>query len=858
MKLISILILLLSIQTVFAQKHTDKVTGYLRSKKYQAALDYISAKKAELTYQSDEKQRLKNIIELNILEGDVYLKQTNYLKAEKAYDEGIKNLEEKKISYDKLIRSYEIDVLDRQANLNLILGDYLTSGELLSYSDSLRKTLGKKKNNKLSQHKYVFGKYHYLVNEYGPAKECFFDYINAVLGKNYSNKQLYTVSSCYNYLAEISLSEHKPWDAERYAKKSFRISQIRYARKKVDNPYEELIKSYDNLSKSRLVIGDIKKAKEYSDEGLKVYIEHYNDSTIDFISLWLTRAEIMWQSGLKEQAHKNFKIANKIQLEYISQTLPNLGEQAKENFYRDISRNMNMYFAFCSELVEETDDYLAKTRLLKEMLAVRVNTKGKILSESNKMIEYVQRSNDPEIRQIYELLKSRKEELSINIGQGKSNLSLNPLRTEINGYEETLTQLLKEEGVKFTTKLTKVSEIPGRMATNSSAIEIFRLPKHVPYKHLKNKDLRKYKKSDSLQLASSLSFENPEYFFIKLNHKSELTYASIKDGKQLENEGVSLYHKMIKYRIEDKKSFNSFLGPITHWIDESDLVYLSSDGAYNQINISVLQDVNSGKFLIEGTNVYNINNLDEITSNENNNIAIETAMLIGRPDYSLVNTYVSDSTVAYVSTRGIEDFHNQQISDLPGTEKEINTIAEILAQNESVNVESYLHEKATERIIKDHASYNILHISTHGFFIENSSEENINPMMRSGLLLAGVSDYDGQQDDDGILTAYEASNIDLKNTQLVVLSACETGLGEVKDGEGVYGLQRAFQIAGVKYILMSMWKVDDEATSLLMTSFYNNLSQTNDVPGSFKKAQMELQSKYKQPYYWGAFKLIGN
>jgi len=130
-------------------------------------------------------------------------------------------------------------------------------------------------------------------------------------------------------------------------------------------------------------------------------------------------------------------------------------------------------------------------------------------------------------------------------------------------------------------------------------------------------------------------------------------------------------------------------------------------------------------------------------------------------------------------------------------------------------------------------------------------------MLKSGLIFAGVKN-EVVVDDDGILTAREASELKLENTSLVILSACETGLGEVKNGEGVYGLQRAFLIAGAKSIIMSLWKVDDEATQQLMTMFYENYATTLDVRASFTKAQQRLRQKYPEPYFWGAFVLIEN
>jgi CHAT domain-containing protein len=136
-------------------------------------------------------------------------------------------------------------------------------------------------------------------------------------------------------------------------------------------------------------------------------------------------------------------------------------------------------------------------------------------------------------------------------------------------------------------------------------------------------------------------------------------------------------------------------------------------------------------------------------------------------------------------------------------------------------------------------------------------------MIRSGLILAGGNHAwkTGKplrpDMEDGILTAYEISQMNLSNTELVVLSACETGLGDIEGNEGVYGLQRAFKIAGAKYLIMSLWQVPDFQTQELMTTFYKNwLEGKMSIPDAFRSAQGEMREKYQSPYFWAGFVLV--
>jgi CHAT domain-containing protein len=197
---------------------------------------------------------------------------------------------------------------------------------------------------------------------------------------------------------------------------------------------------------------------------------------------------------------------------------------------------------------------------------------------------------------------------------------------------------------------------------------------------------------------------------------------------------------------------------------------------------------------------------------------------------------------------------------------------------------------ALESRLKTCSSPRVLHLATHGFFLPDQKWDpnegrrkqgtlsgNIgiraaavegpeleNPLLRSGLALAGANTWcrggsPPLEAEDGILTAEDVSGLDLLDTELVVLSACETGLGEVHTGEGVFGLRRAFVLAGARALVMSLWKVPDEETRDLMEDFYcRTLNERQPGAEALRAAQLALKSKCADPLYWGAFVYQGD
>jgi CHAT domain-containing protein len=178
--------------------------------------------------------------------------------------------------------------------------------------------------------------------------------------------------------------------------------------------------------------------------------------------------------------------------------------------------------------------------------------------------------------------------------------------------------------------------------------------------------------------------------------------------------------------------------------------------------------------------------------------------------------------------------------------------------------------QATESAIKQASGPSILHIATHGFFLADQKPEVTNtspaleerqglfsedPLLRSGLILAGANQRQSGAGEDGIFTASEAAGLDLWGTKLVVLSACDTGLGEVKNGDGVYGLRRALVLAGAESQVMSLWEVADKATRELMVGYYTGLKQGEGRSEALRNVQLKMlrSRERRHPYFWAGF-----
>ena len=370
------------------------------------------------------------------------------------------------------------------------------------------------------------------------------------------------------------------------------------------------------------------------------------------------------------------------------------------------------------------------------------------------------------------------------------------------------------------------------------------------------------------------------YGAIVIKKNSSPKFILIDGSNQLEKQYASSFKSKIQNKQEDLESYHLLFEKIDNELKDVKKIYLVTDGVYNSINIESIYNPNKKQHLIDYLKIQQIQSVRAITEEKKEFKVGSTskAVLFGNPDFDLL---ITDSKIEEFSlNRGLdkplldEIKSGVKISRLNGTQKEIEALDTILRDSKS-SVTIYSNITATEDNLKNVQSPDILHIASHGYFLKNDdtskTKQSIanlindnyknDSYLKSGLLLAGAQNtLNGNQPENsnnGILTAEEAKSLNLKDTELVVLSACETGLGDNLVGEGVIGLQRAFMIAGAKSVIMSLWSVSDEKTQELMTLFYTNWIKNNmSKEEALYQAKIEMKKLYPQPYYWAGFVLL--
>jgi CHAT domain-containing protein/Tfp pilus assembly protein PilF len=308
--------------------------------------------------------------------------------------------------------------------------------------------------------------------------------------------------------------------------------------------------------------------------------------------------------------------------------------------------------------------------------------------------------------------------------------------------------------------------------------------------------------------------------------------------------------------------------PVRRLLGRARQVFLSPEGSLNLVPFGALVD-EKGRWLIQRYTFTYLTSGRDLLRLRAPASATNRPKVFADPEFGGEAAGGAARNANLQARTSARDWSELFFTRLPGTAEEASAIRAILGE-----VDLRMGERATEEALKQISAPKVLHIATHGFFLDDLSEprpeetpprsvavqpvvglaQSRNPLLRSGLALAGANLRKSGKE-DGVLTAMEAAALDLWGTRLVVLSACDTGVGEIKTGEGVYGLRRALVIAGAESQVMTLWPVSDEATRDLMISYYRDLQAGRGRSEALRQVQLRMlgDKRRRRPYFWAAF-----
>ena len=539
---------------------------------------------------------------------------------------------------------------------------------------------------------------------------------------------------------------------------------------------------------------------------------------------------------------------------YIDELIKSASNDLLSSFsdltYNERSKYIELYSRLLGEQIPMYMYYVPTDKLEALAYDALLLIRGALLNSENNLRRVINERHDASLNKIWEELKADRYILSKEIEKDSLSRKLNvdSLQKVIYSLEDSLIVKCKEYGDITRSMKLKWKDIQQHLAPNDIALEFLSFP---------------------------INNDSVVYVVLSLRKDSEYPkMINLFEEKQLTGFPDSLHYQC-------KEMADLVWKPLIPELEGVKNIYFSPSGALYNIGIEYLPGM-------EDYNIYRLSSTRELVTGGKTKTK-NRAVLYGGLNYDarfeksaieksivmLDEIFKERANVRGMGLRGGKEY-------LEHTKEEIDIIAE---EFDKVKWECLIDSAAmgTEESFKALSGKNIgcLHIATHGFYYAKEDADNArykfmlidNDMIsaedkaltRSGLLMSGANHILEDEElpdnvEDGILTAKEIADIDLRGLNLVVLSACQTGLGDISQGEGVFGLQRGFKKAGANSILMSLWEVNDEATQILMTQFYKNLVSGQSKRQSLHFAQKYLREynngRFNEPKYWAAFILL--
>ena len=648
--------------------------------------------------------------------------------------------------------------------------------------------------------------------------------------------------------------------------------------------------SLHNLAATHLKLGDSEKAEKLHTQALEIWLETLGPDHQNVSTAYGHLSQLYAGRGDFEKAYgfviRSMEIDNKL----IDQVIGFTSEDQKLQFV--VTNNWNLHYYLNLVNQHYSDDPLKR----KNALDVWLKRKGIILDVQKRYQEAGITTGNIEIVKLFEELSSVQARLS------KLTFS-KPGITDTENYKQKKSDLENEKD-QLESQLSRISKpfALKQKVTKANSEQIAKvLPPEtvlVEFARIETSNLKSTEETNNIPHYRYITFvlhagSGDKVGMIDLGGADRIDSMIARYKKALSESGNGNGELASK---TSKELYDLVFRPLLKDLENTKNIFMSPDGNLSLIPFEVLQKPN-GKFLIEE---YTFNYLAagrDLVGFKENPSAGNTFLFMGAPDFgmeaSTKMSFINNGKIDRKKLLTKRSFNLNELSFEPlhYAKAELEAIGKIMGRNQS---EIYMGKEALEETLMNTTGPEILHLATHGFFLsgrdspgsgrgwqaadllamdDNSSnliEGKINvenPLLRSGILLAGAKrslTEGGSGNNDGIVTAAEILGLNLHGTKMVVLSACDTGLGEVKSGEGVFGLRRAFTQAGAKSLVMSLWKVPDRETKELMVQFYRNIkSGTMNRCQALRQAildQMETVRKrygYANPRYWGAFVFMG-
>ncbi|MDY7021598.1 MAG: CHAT domain-containing protein, partial [Cyanobacteriota bacterium] len=638
--------------------------------------------------------------------------------------------------------------------------------------------------------------------------------------------------------------------------------------------HPDVATSLNNLASLYRNQGRYNEAEPLHQRSLAIFEEALGENHPD-IALSLNHlAKLHTAKGDTTQAINFLSRGLEVEEQNLNILLATGSERQKQDSMKTLSERTNFTISFHIQNAPNNSEAarLALTTLLRR--------KGRILDVVTNDLQLLRENITPENQQLLDELQSVRTQLATLIYNQPENLPLEQYRQQVTTLEEEAEQLeaeLSRRSAEFRTLSEPVTiEAVQQLIPKDAALVEFVL--YEPYD------------------AKTDEFGKPHYAAYILKSSGEPQWVDLGEAEPIHEAyskrlgfGQNLVVKASSALM--KKSARSFddilMKPIREKLGNVELMIISPDAQLNLIPFAALVDENN-QYLIENYQITYLTTGRDLIRLQNEYPHRQNPVIVANPNYEKPGqpttvpvaensnspqnslppnpqywglSETRDLTSSSPQTRGTNQTSaalKLTFKPLPGTAEEAEKII-VLKPSFTVFTES----EATENIVKQVEAPEILHIATHGFFLpENSrflTSIQENPLLRSGLAMAGFNPRESGSE-DGVLTALEVANLKLRGTKLVVLSACETGLGEVENGEGVYGLRRAFTLAGAESQVMSLWKVNDEGTKELMIKYYQRLLQNQGRSEALRQTQLEMlnSEEYQHPYYWAAFVPVGD